>query len=345
MSVSLKHIAQRVNVSVTTVNQILNGNTARFSDETCRRVKDAAHEVGYRPNMAARGLRQNKSFLIGILFSTTNGPFLADFLRGIMAGLGASDYTPAVFSCKTPVEEAAALERCLHRRVDGLIVNAAIAHDGSCNRDKYRALADRKLPILEVFGNFLNAPSVSVDLKKAAGTAVQYLLEKGHKSIAMITHSESWSTDGATPTPHPDAREMLDGYFDAIADSGNKPIVISRPLATSDQLKFERIGRLAAEELLALRPRPQAVICYNDDIAWGVCQACRDRGIAIPEELAIVGYGDDHTALLSASQLTTLRRPVVEAGQTAAELLLNAISGNNIESIKLTAELIRREST
>jgi DNA-binding LacI/PurR family transcriptional regulator len=204
------------------------------------------------------------------------------------------------------------------------------------------------LPIVEVFGGFLSEiPKVNVDLYEMARMAVDELVSAGHQTIALVTHDQYTVTGDSAMGLHCDARDQYDGYKQAITDVGSNPIVITQPLQTNgaDAECFTRIGHDSIDEILSLSPHPTAVICYNDDIAWGVCEACRERGIDVPRELAVVGYGDDKSAHLASPPLTTFSRPVVDVAESATELLLSRIERKDAEDRILVPELILRRST
>ncbi len=128
--VTLKDIALRVGVSVPTVSLILAGKGARHSARTRQAVLRAARALHYEPNIAGKGLRQRKSFLLGALLYGVNSSLMSDFLRGLGAALVDNEYSPVVFSHDTPEEEALHVQRCRKRRVDGFIANLAVAPDG-----------------------------------------------------------------------------------------------------------------------------------------------------------------------------------------------------------------------
>lgn len=348
MGPSLKTVAEEAGVSVATVNQILNGHTHRFAADTCVLVQATAASVGYQPNLAARALRQNKSFLLGVLFSDGNATLFSDFARGIMKGLGQQDYSPIVFSSRNTIEELACLDRCLRRRVDGLIVNVSVDPDGETNEGRLCELQASGLPMVQVFGRFLpGVPKVSVGIRETARMSVECLTALGHRSIALITHDQYNLARDTGAGLHFDAWEQVEGYEHALRAAGGTPVVVTQSLQTVAEAGdiFTQMGHDAIEELMALTPTPTAVICYNDDIAWGVCQSCRERGIDVPHDLAVIGYGDDKSSRLSSPPLTTFRRPVAEIAKAATQLLLGLIEDKEMEDRVLVPKLVVRAST
>src|SRR5687768_6120404 len=133
ISSTLKEIAQRTGLSIPTVHQVLNGYNVRFSAETRRKVLEAAKELDYRPNIAARGLRAKKTFLMGLQFNAVNYPLIAGFTRGFQQVCTAASYAPIFLSHTATADEAENVRTLLDRRVDGLVVNCAVGADGSTN--------------------------------------------------------------------------------------------------------------------------------------------------------------------------------------------------------------------
>jgi len=348
MAASLKTVAEEAGLSIATVNQILNGYTDRFAKKTCVLVQKTATKVGYQPNLAARALQQKKSFLIGVLFSDDNSPLFSDFARGVMKGLGDRDYSPIILSGHNTTEEAACLDRCLHRQVDGLIINITPNPDGTTNAKVFAEVRSTGLPIIEVFGSFLkDVPKVNVDMAATAQKAVEYLVSAGHHSIILLTHDQYRSGQDLGTGLHNYAYDQVSRYKQTMLSHGFQPHILTGLLNSDiyDDEKFVRIGYDAADKLLALSPRPTAVICYNDDIAWGLCKACMEKGVSVPDDLSIIGYGNDKISRISHPSLTTFRRPVIKTAEISTQLLLNSIEGNSLDDVILMPELIEREST
>src|SRR5581483_10512527 len=162
MAVTLKDIAARTGLSIPTVHQIISGYNVSFSKETRSRVLAVAKELDYRPNLSARSLQQRKSFLLGVLFYSVNNDYASDFARGLQSAARAKGYAPIFFAHANSTEELQNLEIILDRHVDALIANVALdPEDGRTNTARFAQIQETKLPVVEVFGKFLNgAPSV-----------------------------------------------------------------------------------------------------------------------------------------------------------------------------------------
>jgi LacI family transcriptional regulator len=342
-----KDIARQVGMSVSTVGMILDGHGARYSAATQKKVLTAAKALNYSPNLSGRSLRTGKSFLLGILYSRANRDLLADFLRGVMQALRGGQYSPIVFSHESADEEAEGLRRCLDRNVDGMVINAGLTPTGVFRPGSHKTLLRRKLPLVEVFGRFLApCPSVNFDSAAAGEEAVRYLAGKGHRRIAFVVHDRYRMSEGHPAGAHRDALERFEGYARAMREQGLKPAVVTHPIsgdmATGEE--FVEGGMDALESLRKLSPAPTAVICHTDLEAYGLIRSCRLKGLSVPGDLAIVGYGDSPISPLTQPALTTLRAPSYDAGRDATSLLLDLIAGRTARSVLLRPTLVPRDS-
>jgi len=344
----LKDIAEKAGVSIPTVSLILSGKTQEFSADTCRRVQRVAEKLNYRPNIAARSLQQQKSFLIGVLMSDVNALSMSKLLRGMFNALGDTDYSPIVFSHANKKEESKCLRRCLERQVDGLIANVCVGADGSMDTSGYLDAVAKGVPVVEVFGRFLvGAPSVNVDFRAAGREAARHLIEQGHRSIVMLTHEHYDDARTDETGLHYDAWERFEGYREALVEAGLDPRVVLHSIdSTIDTVpQFLEGGTQALDRILAEKDVPTGVVCYNDFEAYGLMEACRLRGIGVPHDLSIVGYGDFEVARVANPGLTTLRVPAGRVGREVIATLMAMIDGQTVENALLPSELVVRQST
>jgi len=188
MATTLKDIAAYTGLSIPTVHQVINNYNVPFADKTRKKVLDAAAKLEYRPNLAARSLQSKKSLLIGLLFYGVNYDLMADFCRGLQHIAHDHEYVPAVMAHATVEEEADNLRSLLDRRIDALIINAAIEADGRSNASQLAELHRAGLPMVEVFGRLVaGVPSVAFDFREGARAATQYLIDHGHRHIVLFT--------------------------------------------------------------------------------------------------------------------------------------------------------------
>jgi LacI family transcriptional regulator len=308
---SIKDVGREAGVSAATVSHVLNG-TRYVSPTLRRRVEDAITRLGYRHNGLARSLRTRRSYTIGLIIPDVSNPYYPQLARGVQDAADAAGYS--VFLCNSdrrPENEVRLLTVLLERRVDGIILDAA----GPDPR-VLAALAQRAVPVVLV-GSRIEASHVPdadvVQMAPEGGrVAVRYLIDQGHRRIALI---------GGPPAPGNDAPAKSGGYYAALAEAriDPDPALVAQGDYTRDG------GRRAMEELLALPHPPTAVFAGNDLMAIGALAAVQLAGQRVPEDVAIVGYDDIPEASVTSQPLTTVAVPKYEMGRTAAHLLFERI--------------------
>lgn len=337
ISSTLKEIAQRTGLSIPTVHQVLNGYNVRFSAETRRKVLAAAKELDYRPNIAARGLRAKKTFLIGLQFNAVNYPLIAGFTRGFQRTCTAHSYAPIFLTHGTTDDEAANVRTLLDRRVDGLVVNCAVGPDGATNAPAMAEMRRAGKPLVEVFGRFVDgAPRVTVDYQAGAAAAVRLLVAKGHKRIALFTHADYRRAEhglGLFWT----AYEHWRGYAAAIAEAGLEEIAVPYRLR-KDRPKEGATYFTAYEHAPALfehSAKPTAVVCYRGSAAEALLQYANTHPRQVSAGFGLAVFDRVRPAVSEAVDLNVLPLPTEQVGQAAAELLLDLIAGKPVESISM----------
>lgn len=233
MAVTIRQVAEEAGVSPATVSRVLTGHRAEvFPEATRRRIHAAAERLGYRPNMAARSLQMNRSFLIGVLVNASNAAIYADFLRGLQGALSAGNYSPIVFSHGDCDEQDKCLRRWIDRRIDGLILNAAHDARGEFDLTHFRSFVGPEIPVVEVFGRFVpGVPSINIDNAAIGRAATRHLLDLGHRRIAMLTHERYVLGRGKRTPVHWDAWERYLGYEAAMQAAGLEPLVVTHPIS------------------------------------------------------------------------------------------------------------------
>lgn len=328
---TLKDVAQAAGTSVMTASRAING-AGYVSEETRRRVLEAAQMLGYRPNGMARGLVTRRSQAVGVIISDITNPFFPQVIRGIEDALRAQRYHVVLADTDgDPVQDARALGLLLERQVDGLILCASRAPD-----EELRQVAASGVPVV-VINRIVDDPRIAavlVDARTAALDAVRHLVALGHRRIACITGPRaSWSS-----------RERLEGYRQALAEAGLQEDPVLTREATPATMAG---GARAMHELLARQPRPTAVFAFDDLIAIGALQAAADHGLHVPRDLAVVGFDDIELAAFIRPALTTVRQPKYQMGREAAELMLQMLGPQPprgpVRRI-LPGELVVRES-
>jgi LacI family transcriptional regulator len=309
---------------------VLNG-TRVVSDDLRDRVLEALQELHYEPNAVARSLKLKRSNSLGLVISDIGNPFFTAVVRGVEDVARQRGF--ALILCNSdedPVKEAEYLRILASRRVDGLILApAGERHDYLARLARSHfplVFLDREVPDLDV-------PAVVLDGENAAHTAVRHLIEHGHRRIGMVAGRPRISTTVA----------RIAGYRRALAEAG---IAEDDRLIVSGGSRTEE-AHAAAATLLEQDPRPTAFFVANNLMTIGTVEAIQERGLSIPDDVALVGFDDFSWADVFRPRLTTVAQPTYELGRRAAELLVRRIEGDvegTARRVVLKGRLIVRES-
>jgi len=322
-------VAERAGVSATTVSHALNGRRP-VSAATRDRIMAAIEELGYRPNVVARGLRAGRSLTVGLVIPDITNPFYPVLARGLQEVLGPAGYDEIITNTNgTRDLERAALDKMISRQVDGLAF--AVFHT---HAEDLQPVIDAQIPVVRLGGRQAQ-PGVDLihsDDEGGARAAVRHLLHSGYRRIAFV----------CGPAAEGPAAERVAGYRAALAEAGVRPQ--QNMVVHTD---FSRAGGAhGVERLFRQRKRPDAVLCANDMMAIGALDAARERGLRVPDDLAVMGFDDIEAASLVTPRLTTIANPAREIGKACARLLLDRIGGaaGPPKEIVISARLVRRES-
>ncbi len=333
-SVTIKDVAQEAGVSIATVSYVLN-NADGVSDETRQRVLIVASELGYRVNVQARSLRLQESCALGYSWHTFPAdhwhPILDRFLYGMMRAAEARGYHILTFAGGTRNDICAAYETLyLEGRVDGFILS-----DTNTDDPRIRYLLEKQFPFV-AFGGANEAwdfPYVDVDGQAGAALGVEHLIALGHRRIGLL----GWPADSFT------GDRRFAGYVQALQAHGldPNPAWIARVENSPDA------ARGAASAMLAAAQHPTALVCMSDMLAIGVMEAIYQQGRQPGRDVAVVGFDDIPTAQYLRPALSTIRQPVVRAGELVVQMLLAEIHGERLPErrVILQPELIVRESS
>ncbi|KXK62349.1 LacI family transcriptional regulator [Micromonospora rosaria] len=305
---SIKEVARHAGVSLGTVSNVLNRpNTV--SPATRQRVLDAIAALGYVRNDSARQLRAGQSRTIAIVVLDVANPFFTDVVRGAEQVVEEAGAMLVVCnSGEDGARERRHLDLLEEQRVRGVLITPV----GHGRHPGLERLHERGIPVVLVDRGSGRASrcSVAVDDVLGGRLAVEHLLDRGHRRIAYL----------GGPLTIPQVADRHAGAAAALAERHpDTPLRV----ATTNTLTVAA-GRRAAEDLLALpaRQQPSAVFCANDLIALGVLQQLTERGVRVPDDMAIVGYDDIEFAGAAAVPLSSVRQPRELLGRTAAQLLL-----------------------
>lgn len=226
MTITIDNVAASAGVSRSTANMILTGNDGRYAPGTRQRVKQAASELGYKPNISARSLRYQRSFLVGALFNQVNNAYADDYLFGLQKSTVENGCTPTIMIADGPKSELEALRLMSDRRVDGLVVNPIeTGTAGSPVLDEIHRLRDRGLPIVEVFGSLCgpDVPSFASDAHLAGYLCAKQAIEHGCERIVLLMRNDM-TLDVERTTSNWFGVDFNRGAAQALIDHGQQPI-------------------------------------------------------------------------------------------------------------------------
>ena len=318
---TIRDVAERADVSVASVSRVLTG-AGPVTEATRKKVMEAVEALQYVPHSGARSLSTSKTQTIGVILPDLYGEFFSELIRGMDVGARALGYHLIVSSSHDDAEEASAAIRSMRGRVDGLIVLSP--HLDAANLAT--SLAGR-LPILLMNGGAgAGRPSIVVDNHGGAVQAVEHLIATGRRRIAHISG----------PTGNLEAEARLAGYLEAMARA-NLPTTVVEGAFT------QASGHQAAAELADRAERPDAIFAGNDMMAVGAMLALQEAGLAVPDDVALVGFDDVPIASLVRPGLTTLRIRIAETGRSALERLVRLIKASGDAAPDTACETVRPE--
>lgn len=315
MSYTLKDIASKTGVSVSTVSRVLHDDSKKYkiSDETTAKVKSVAKDLGYRVNALARGLRQQKTSEIGIIVPDISNPFFAEIVKNLAEELRKKGYNFIVYDSDEDLNiEISGVKSLLEKRVDGFI----IAPVGQ-NFTHIKKILDLDIPVVLVDRCFddLEVDSVSVDNVKGSLLAVNHLIKEGHSRIAFI--------QGLPGTYANETR--LQGYKNALQRAG---LPLDEQLIVGDDFRTLN-GYLKTKTLLSLPNPPTAIFTAGDLIALGTLEACRENNIRIPDDISLITFDDPVFASYLSPALSAIEQPSLKIAGMAVAMLYDRIKNPN----------------
>jgi LacI family transcriptional regulator len=335
MAVRMKDIAAELGVSVVTVSRALR-DRPDIAEETKARILERVKRLNYRPNLTARSLVTGRSSLIGLVVPDLIHPFFGEIAKGLSSKLREKEYYLIVSSSESdPQLEQDEVDHMLAHHLDCFVV-------ASCRKDteSLRRIKEAGVPLVLVDRGFPGFRSnfVGVDDVKVGELATEHLIAQGSKRIAHIRGPQT-SIGNARVQGYRNALERH-----GIAFAGNY-VVACGEASDSDG---ETRGRRAMEEILALKPRPDGLFCFNDTVAMGAMERAFEAGLRIPKNMAIVGCGNFHYSSKLQVPLTSVDQKSREIGERAAKMIMALLDkpvSARPRSIILEPELIARESS
>jgi LacI family transcriptional regulator len=312
---NLKELSEKLGLSQTTVSRALNGYP-EVSEETRRRVEEFARRMNYQPNSNARRLATGKSNTIGHVVPLSEhdmlNPHFTDFVAGASKVYNRRGYDMLISVVNSGTEKEVYRNLARNRRVDGVIVHGPRVKD-----DRVRILTDLKLPF--VIHGRTNDPEdgycwVDVNNRRAFAKATEYLIEAGHRRIALINGLEFMTF----------AANRREGMEKALREHGIEPD--AEIMFSSDMIEPNGYG--AMTDFLSHRDPPTAVLCSSILTAMGAMRAMHERGFSVGRDLSLIAYDDCLSFLPSTGDhpsMTVMRSSIRLAGELCADMLIDQI--------------------
>lgn len=328
--VSLDEVAQAAGVSPATASRALSGR-GHVSPATRQRVSDAAEQLGYVVSSAASTLASGRSRSIGVMIPDLHRWFFNTVLTGISDTLTRSGYDLTLYNVTGDVQLRREIFRAFlrRRRVDGVIVIAL-----ELDAWETQQLKDLGLPVIVLGGSLPDLPSMAIDDRAVTQLATEHLVALGHRHIGYIGGEAAFDVDYHVPS------RRREGFLSGLRQHGITP-----DESLVQEADFTIAGGYAAAKQLYGSPANQmtALVAASDEMAIGALLAARDLGIAVPQQMSVVGI-DGHE-LGGLFQLTTVDQQPASQGRTAAEHMLRRVESDEEFTIDLPYTLLVRGST
>ncbi len=323
-----------LNISAAAVSKALH-NDSRISEKTKKAVRQVAKNLNYQPNHLASALRSGKSKLVGVVVPKTNSNFFSSVIHNIEEVLNKEGYHIIITqSNESYQKECANIDTLLHTQVDGIIASMA---NETVKLDSFEKVKAAGVPLItfDRGENDLNVDYIGIDDYESSHVIINHLVEQGCKRIAHIGGFKRTRI----------FNNRIRGYVDALKKH-NLPIeddlLIESSLTQED-------GREKMQQLLRLKNRPDAVYIAGDYAALGALQLCNELDIKVPDEIALVGFGNEPFTDMVTPQLTSVNQQAYEIGKIAAQRFLEfskkEVIDQKLNKIILDAELIVRKSS
>jgi LacI family transcriptional regulator len=311
MSATIRDVAREAGVSVSTVSRVLN-DSGPVKPATRQRIRDVAQRLRFTPNTTARSLSMRRTSTLGVLLPDVYGEFFSEVIRGIDQTAQQHGFHVLISGAHNEPAEVDAAVRAMRGRVDGLLLMAAeldpdvLAHN----------LPDRVPAVLiNARHDTTQFDTINIDNFGGAVVMTQHLLRLGHREIRMV----------GGPARNRDAAERERGFRYALQQAGITP----RAEWVLAGNFTEASGYSAVETLLSEETPPTAIFAANDSMAVGALSAARNRGLRVPEDVAVVGFDDIPIAEFVNPPITTVRVAIAKLGSCAAERLVQCIRAHN----------------
>ena len=323
----MEDVAERANVSRALVSLVMN-DSPKVSEEKRTAVLTAARELGYRPNLMARNLAQQRTQTIGVLVNDLHNPFFAEVIDGIEIAAEEHDHRILVLNGRRdPDREREAVETLLQFQVEALALIGPRLEDTELER------IGAIVPTVVVAsqGDHPGVDCVHTDGQRGAELVIEHLVGLGHRRILHIDGHRNAS-----------AHERRDGYERGMRAAGLDELIEIRTGGDDETDAFAVI-----DQMLAAGPPPTAIFAFNDLLAAGVLDRLDDRQLTVPDDISLVGFDNTFISAIHHLSLTTVNQPRFAMGRLAVEMLLERTQGGRQELVRhtLEPELVVRGTT
>lgn len=332
MEVNIVDVAKAAMVSPTTVSRVLNNNPL-VKNKTREKVLQVIEQMNYVPNAAAKNLRQQKTFTIGVIVPDIMVSYYSILVKGIQNKAHLEKFKVIICDTQNSSEiEHGYLQLLTNKTVDGMILIESLLP-----KKEVMQLVDRGYVIGAIGRSILDAKilNVQTNTTEVAKKVVRHLIEQGHRDIAFIC-----GYDDAV-----DSMDRLDGYIKELEEHG----IPYRPELVEKGDFNKKGGYLAINRLWDNGQQFTAVFSANDEMAFGIYAACKEANVQIPQDLAVVGVDNERVSRYLMPQLSTVNQYKIEMGYAAAEMLIKKIKGEMAEDddriVVVDSELYIRDSS
>jgi len=312
--ITIYDLAKELNYSPSTISRALN-NHKSISKKATNEIQKVAKKFGYVPNSIAASLRNNKSKTIGIMIARINRPFISSLISGVEEIARNAGYNVIISQSNDKYENEVNNSKALYEsRIGGLIVSLGME---TTNTDHFKKFTKKNVPIVFVdrVPDEFNSYKVIIDNYSAGFRATQHLIDQGCKRIAHFAGTQHLNVYNL----------RKNGYLDALKKNGIS--IDSELIIDLETMSFEE-GSVATEKLLNLKKPPDGLFSSNDTAAVSAILCAKEKGIKIPEELAIIGFNDDPMASIVEPSLSTISHPAMKMGQISAQKILEHSAEN-----------------
>lgn len=325
---SMREVADLADVAISSVSRVLSGHPDVSADMR-ERVLDAVNQLEYEPDFLAQSLRRGATLSVGYVVGDISNPLIATITSGAESVLRQAGYSMLLMNSENDPElDAAHIRFFQARRVDGMILSLASEREQAT----LDVLAQVDVPVIMVDRDVdaqLDASIVRNDHKAGMRAAVDHLLDLGHRRIALITGGlDLWPV-----------RERIAGLTEAVAARG----VPDETSSLVGSLSAEH-GERSTEQVLAMHPRPTAIIAGGNQVLAGCIRSLHRHGIRIPEDISLVTCDEVDLSELHIPPIASIARDTLSLGNTAAELLLERINGGEPRTVLLPTTFTARPS-